>query len=128
MDTDLKHDSGLVTFILQMDVAGDKDEARAWVVERSVKTVFENNEDGTRRFEWFLTEDSTKAVLIEHFDDSDAAKIRVENLFASPVSAEWQERFTPTAVLVCGSVNSDLVQLLEPMNPQYLGFEAGFQR
>ena len=128
MDTDLKHDSGLVTFILQMDVAGDKDEARAWVAERSVKTVFENNEDGTRRFEWFLTEDSTKAVLIEHFDDSDAAKIRVENLFASPVSAEWQERFTPTAVLVCGSVNSDLVELLEPMNPQYLGFEAGFQR
>ena len=128
MDTDLKHDSGLVTFILQMDVAGDTDEARAWVAERSVKTVFENNEDGTRRFEWFLTEDSTKAVLIEHFDDSDAAKIRVENLFASPVSAEWRERFTPTAVLVCGSVKSDLGELLEPMNPQYLGFEAGFQR
>ena len=128
MDTDLKHDSGLVTFILQMDVAGDTDEARAWVAERSVKTVFENNEDGTRRFEWFLTEDSTKAVLIEHFDDSDAANIRVENFFASLVSAEWQERFTPTAVLVCGSVKSDLVELLEPMNPQYLGFEAGFQR
>tara|TARA_B100001057_G_scaffold434005_1_gene463299 strand:+ start:3559 stop:3855 length:297 start_codon:yes stop_codon:yes gene_type:complete len=95
---------------------------------RSVKTVFENNEDGTRRFEWFLTEDSTKAMLIEQFNDSAAAKIRVENLFASPVSAEWQERFTPTAVLVCGSVKSDLVELLEPMNPQYLGFEAGFYR
>ena len=128
MDTNLKHDSGLVTFILQMDVAGDTDEVRAWVAERSVKTVFESNEDGTSRFDWFLTEDSTKAVLIEQFDDSDAAKIRVENLFASPVSAEWQERFTPTAVLVCGSVKSDLVELLEPMNAQYLGFEAGFRR
>ena len=102
MDTNLKHDSGSVTFTLQRDVAGDSDEAREWVAERSVKTVFENNEDGTRRFDWFLTEDSTKAVLIEQFDDSDAAKIRVENLFASPVSAEWQGRFTPTAVLVCG--------------------------
>ena len=128
MDTNLKHDNGSVTFILQMDVAGDTDEAREWVAERSVKTVFENNEDGTRRFDWFLTEDSTKAVLIEQFDDSDAAKIRVENLFASPVSAEWQERFTLTAVLVCGSVKSDLVELLEPMNAQYLGFEAGFRR
>ena len=49
-------------------------------------------------------------------------------MFASPVSAEWQERFTPTAVLVCGSVKSDLVELLEPLNPQYLGFEAGFHR
>ena len=85
MDTNLKHDNGSVTFILQMDVAGDTDEAREWVAERSVKTVFENNEDGTRRFDWFLTEDSTKAVLIEQFDDSDAAKIRVENLFASPL-------------------------------------------
>ena len=62
MDTYLKHDSGLVTFILQMDVAGDTDEARAWVAERSVKTVFENNEDGTRRFEWFLTEDFRKPL------------------------------------------------------------------
>ena len=128
MDTNLTHDSGLVTFILQMDVAGDTDEARAWVAERSVKTVLENNEDGTRRFEWFLTKDSTKAVLIEQFNGSAAAKIRVENLFASPVSAEWQERFTPTAFLVCGSVKSDLVELLEPLNPQYLGFEAGFHR
>ena len=128
MDTNLRHDSGSVTFILQMDVVGDTDEAREWVAERSVKTVFENNEDGTRRFEWFLTEDSTKAVLIEQFNDSAAAKVRVENLFASPVSAEWQERLTPTAVLVCGSVKSDLIELLEPMNPQYLGFEAGFHR
>ena len=128
MDTNLRHDSGSVTFILQMDVVGDTDEAREWVAERSVKTVFENNEDGTSRFEWFLTEDSTKAVLIEQFNDSAAAKVRVENLFASPVSAEWQERFTPTAVLVCGSVKSDLIELLEPMNPQYLGFEAGFHR
>ena len=128
MDTNLRHDSGSVTFILQMDVVGDTDEAREWVAERSVKTVFENNEDGTRRFEWFLTEDSTKAVLIEQFNDSAAAKVRVENLFASPVSAEWQERFTPTAVLVCGSVKSDLKELLEPLNPQYLGFEAGFHR
>ena len=128
MDTNLRHDSGSVTFILQMDVVGDTDEAREWVAERSVKTVFENNEDGTRRFEWFLTEDSTKAVLIEQFNDSAAAKVRVENLFASPVSAEWQERFTPTAVLVCGSVKSDLIELLAPLNPQYLGFEAGFHR
>ena len=128
MGAKLKHDSGSVTFILQMDVAGDTDETREWVVARRVNTVLENKEDGTRRFEWFLTEDSTKAVLIEQFNDSAAAKIRVENLFSSPVSAEWQERFTPTAFLVCGSVKSDLIELLEPLNPQYLGFEAGFHR
>ena len=128
MGAKLKHDSGSVTFILQMDVVGDMDETREWVAERSVNTVLENKEDGTRGFEWFLTEDSTKAVLIEQFNDSAAAKIRVENLFSSPVSAEWQERFTPTAFLVCGSVKSDLKELLEPLNPQYLGFEAGFHR
>ena len=66
--------------------------------------------------------------MIEQFNDSVAAKIRVENLFSSPVSAEWQERVTPTAFLVCGSVKSDLKELLEPLNPQYLGFEAGFHR
>jgi len=128
MDADLKHSSGVVTFILQMDVVADAVEAREWIADRSVKTVFDSDEAGTRRFEWFVTEDSTRATLIEQFDHSDAAKVRVGNLFASPVAAEWQERFTPTAVLVCGQVKRDLIELLEPMNPQYFEFAAGFQR
>ena len=66
--------------------------------------------------------------MIEVFEDSDAAKIRVENLFASPIAAEWQERFTLTNMLVCGEVKTDLIELLEPMDPQYMNFAAGFQR
>ena len=126
-DTDLTRGNGSVTFIIQMDVLGDATEAREWIAHRSVKTVVEANEKGTLRFEWFLTEDTTKAVLIEEFEDSDAAKTRVENLFASPIAAEWQERFTPTNMLVGGRIKSDLVELLEPMEPQYMNFIAGFK-
>ena len=125
---DLTSGNGSVTFILQMDVVGDLIEAREWIAVRSSKAVFENNEEGTLRFEWFLREDRKKAILIEVFEDSDAAKIRVENLFASPIAAEWQERFTLTNMLVCGEVKTDLIELLEPMDPQYMNFAAGFQR
>ena len=119
---------GSGTVLLEMDVVGDLIEAREWIAIRSSKAVFENNEEGTLRFEWFLREDRKKAILIEVFEDSDAAKIRVENLFASPIAAEWQERFTLTNMLVCGEVKTDLIELLEPMDPQYMNFAAGFQR
>jgi hypothetical protein len=120
------HHSGGVTFTLQMDVVGDRDEVGEWIRSRSVETVVASNESGTRGFQWFLREDSSKAVLIERFDDSDAAKERVENLFADPVAGEWQERFTPTSFLVCGPVKNDLIELLEPMNPEFYEFAGGF--
>ena len=45
----------------------------------------------TASFEWFLSDDDTEATLIESFEDSDGAKQRAENLFASPIAAEWAE-------------------------------------
>lgn len=96
------HHSGGVTFTHEMDVVGDREEVEEWIRRRSVETAVASNESGTRGFQWFLWEDSSKAVLIEKCDDSDAAKERVENLFADPVAGEWQERFTPTSFLFAG--------------------------
>ena len=45
----------------------------------------------TASFEWFLSDDDTEATLIESFEDSDGAKQRAANLFASPIAAKWAE-------------------------------------
>ena len=65
----------------------------AWITDRSARVTHEFNEEKTRRFEWFLSSDQSKATLIEVFDDCDGAVTRVQNLMSSEIAAEWMERF-----------------------------------
>jgi len=43
------------------------------------------NEPKTMKFEWYLSGDEACATLFEMFEDSDGAKLRGENLLASPL-------------------------------------------
>ncbi len=38
---------------------------------------------------------ASQSNLIESISDSDGAKQRAKNLFASPIAQEWGERFSP---------------------------------
>ena len=80
----------------------------------------------TASFEWFLYDDDTKATLMESLEDSDGAKQRAENLFASPIAAEWSERFDPTNMIVAGNVKQDLFELLTPMGAKFHRYAGGF--
>ena len=80
----------------------------------------------TASFEWFLSDDDTEATLIESFEDSDGAKQRAENLFASPIATEWAERFDPTNMIVAGNVKQDLFELLTPMGSKFHRYAGGF--
>jgi hypothetical protein len=85
--------NGAVTFILQMNVREGAGDILSWITGRSVLVTSEFNEEKTKRFEWFLTPDQSKATLIEVFDDNDGALVRVENLMSSPIAPEWTDRF-----------------------------------
>ena len=85
----LNNDDGTITFILQMAVAPATDDVESWISERSSRVTFEFEEMKTRRFEWFLSSDKTKATLIEVFDDSEGALTRFNNLISSPIAPEW---------------------------------------
>ena len=89
----LNNDDGTITFILQMAVAPATDDVESWISERSSRVTFEFEEMKTRRFEWFLSSDKTKATLIEVFDDSEGALTRFNNLISSPIAPEWMDRF-----------------------------------
>ena len=89
----LNNDDGTITFILQMAVAPKTDDLESWITERSSRVTFEFKEMKTRRFEWFLSTDKSKATLIEVFDDSEGALTRFNNLISSPIAPEWMDRF-----------------------------------
>ena len=87
----LNSDTNRVYTVMHKSLKCDADEAKQWIKDRSAKYTFDLKEEKTMSFEWFLSDDDTEATLIESFEDSDGAKQRAENLFASPIAAEWAE-------------------------------------
>jgi hypothetical protein len=88
----LNHYEKTITFILQMNVLAQANDITVWITDRSARVTHEFNEEKTRRFEWFLSSDQSKATLIGVFDDCDGAVTRVQNLMSSEIAAEWMER------------------------------------
>ena len=124
----LNKDDGTITFILQMAVAPTTDDVESWITERSSRVTFEFEEMKTRRFEWFLSTDKTKATLIEVFDDSEGALTRFNNLTSSPIAPEWMDRFEVESFTVLGDASHELREALVSMEPDFRAFSGGFTR
>lgn len=124
----LNHYNGTITFILQMSVIAQDDDIASWISGRSAPATFEFAEIKTRRFEWFLSPDKSKATLIEVFDDSDGALTRFQNLMSGPIAAEWMERFKIDSLTVLGDASDSLREAIAPMEPDVRTFAGGFTR
>ena len=77
------------------------------------------------RFEWFLSEDE-KSAPIEMFEDSDAAKLRLENHSASHLVEESPEHFEIKQLIVLGDIKSDMREKLADWNADLRENVAGF--
>ncbi len=80
------------------------------------------------RFEFFLSKGKTKATLIEVFADSDAAKLRTENLVASPILESFLHLFEPTSFIVLGSIRDDHREMLEAWGADFRDYAGGFYK
>ena len=123
---DLNSDTNSIYTFIQMRLKCDADEAKKQIKDRSAKYTLDLNEEKTMSFEWFLSDDETEATLMESFKDSDGAKQRVDNIFASLIAEKWAERFDLTNMIVAGNVKQDLIELLTPMGAKFLRYAGGF--
>ena len=119
---------GMITFILQMSVLPHIDHIESWITERSSRVTFEFEEMKTRRFQWFLSFDKSKATLIEVFDDSEGALTRFNNLISSPIAPEWMDRFEVESLTVLGDASRELQEALASLEPDFGAFAGGFTR
>jgi hypothetical protein len=124
----LNHYNGAVTFILQMSVIARDGDITSWISGRSARATFECSEIKTRRFEWFLSSDNSKATLIEVFDDSEGALTRFQNLMSGPIAAEWIERFEIESLTVLGDASDSLREAIASMEPDIRTFAGGFNK
>ena len=119
---------GTITFILQMALVPKTDDVESWITERSSRVTFEFEEMKTRRFQWFLSTDKSKATLIEAFDDSEGALTRFNNLLSSTIALEWMDRFEVGSLTVLGDASHELREVLASMEPDFRAFAGGFTR
>jgi len=56
--------NGNITFLLQMNVVAGAEGISSWIADRSARVTYEFDEEKTRRFEWFLSADKKRQLLL----------------------------------------------------------------
>ena len=124
--SELNKPNPIITYIFELELIKSVDEVKELMRENSSPYVFNCAEPKTIRFEWFLSEDEKSATLIEMFEDSDAAKLRLENHSASHLVKEFPEHFKIKQFIVLGDIKSDMKEKLADWNADLRGNIAGF--
>ena len=122
----LNKPNSVITYIFELGLTKGIDEVKEFMRENSSPYVFNCTEPKTIRFEWFLSEDEKSATLIEMFEDSDAAKLRLENHSSSHLINEFPEHFEIKNLIVLGDIKSDMKEKLGDWNADLRGFVGGF--
>ena len=124
--SDLNKKNPIITYIFELGLIKSVDEVKEFMRENSSPYVYNCSEPKTIRFEWVLSEDEKSATLIEMFEDSDAAKLRLENHSASHLVEQFPEHFEIKQFIVLGDIKSDMKEKLAGWNADLRGNIAGF--
>ena len=124
--SELNKQNSIITYIFELGLIKSVDEVKEFMRENSSPYVFNCDEPKTIRFEWFLSEDEKSATLIEMFEDSDAAKLRLENHSASHLVEEFPEHFEIKQFIVLGDIKTDMKEKLADWKADLRVNVAGF--
>ena len=124
--SELNKPNPIITYIFELELIKNVDEVKEFMRENSSPYVYNCSEPKTIRFEWFLSEDEKSATLIEMFEDSDAAKLRLENHSASHLVEEFPEHFEIKQFIVLGDIKSDMKEKLADWSADLRENVAGF--
>ena len=124
--SELNKQNPIITYIFELGLIKSVDEVKEFMRENSSPYVYNCSEPKTIRFEWFLSKDEKSATLIEMFEDSDAAKLRLANHSESHLVEEFPEHFEIKKFIVLGDIKSDMKEKLADWNADLRGNIAGF--
>ena len=117
-----------ITFLLTLNVRAESEEIEKFIQDIAAPQTFDCDEPDTIRFEWFLSSDKQKVTLIEMFKNSDAAKLRIENLISGPVVQRFNSLFDLTELVVLGAAKNDLREVLDDFGADFRSYSGGFYK
>ena len=120
-----KENSSL-TIIFDVSYTENFDAIKRYILEEEIPFISGLNQDNLVRFEWYFSLEKNTATLIEMAKDSDAWEKLATQVIGSPVNIKFNDFFTIEKLTVLGEVSDSLREKLEPMNPEFRPYVAGF--
>ncbi len=102
-----------------------KDEMKCKIAMQAIVEAA-HDEPATKSHWWCIGEDGESLFVLEQYDDAAAAVAHVEA--NPPARANFLEAIEVVNVMVYCDLTSELKELLEPLNPTFMGYYGGFSK
>jgi hypothetical protein len=113
-----------VTVVIDVSFAEDIETVREYIINQQCPVIFNLNDEGIIRFEWYLNESDNTATLIEKFENSNVWEELGNKVLGSPINIRFRELFKVEKLTVLGEINDSFKTKLQAMNPvikSYIG-------
>ena len=123
---ELQQENSSVIIIFDVSYKKDFEVIKKYIVDEEIPFIGALNQDNLVRFEWYFSPDENTATLVEMAKDSDAWEELATKVIGSPVNVKFNDFFNIEKLTVLGEVSDSLREKIEPMNPVFRPYLAGF--
>tara|TARA_B100000965_G_C19499584_1_gene716821 strand:+ start:751 stop:1134 length:384 start_codon:yes stop_codon:yes gene_type:complete len=125
MNRNLNKPNKNVTVVIDVSYTESIDSIKKYIREEQCPVIFNLNDDGIIRFEWYLNENDKTGTLIEKFENSDIWEDLGNKVLGSPINIKFRELFKVEKLTVLGEINDHFKEKIKSMNPIIKSYAGG---
>ena len=114
-----------VNVVIDVSFTEDIETVREYIINQQCPVIFNLNDEGIIRFEWYLNESDNTATLIEKFENSNVWEELGNKVLGSPINIRFRELFKVEKLTVLGEINDSFKAKLQAMNPIIKSYVGG---
>ena len=114
-----------VTVVIDVSFTEDIETVREYIINQQCPVIFNLNDEGIIRFEWYLNESDNTATLIEKFENSNVWEELGNKVLGSQINIRFRELFKVEKLTVLGEINDSFKAKLQAMNPIIKSYVGG---
>jgi hypothetical protein len=114
-----------VTVVVDLSFTEDIETIRDYIINQQGPVIFNLNDEGIIRFEWYINESDNTATLIEKFENSNVWEELGNKVLGSPINIRFRELFKVEKLTVLGEINDSFKEKIQAMNPIIKSYVGG---
>ena len=114
-----------VTVVIDVSFTEDIETIRDYIINQQGPVIFNLNDEGIIRFEWYINELDNTATLIEKFENSNVWEELGNKVLGSPINIRFRELFKVEKLTVLGEINESFKEKIQAMNPIIKSYVGG---